>query len=39
VADAAVDAFRKVKKPGGTIFPTDTYVLAQARLKELKASQ
>jgi tetratricopeptide (TPR) repeat protein len=39
VADAAVKAFRKVKKPEGTIFPTDTYVLAQAHLKELKASQ
>jgi hypothetical protein len=39
VADAAIDAFRKVKKPEGTISPTDTYVLAQAHLKELKASQ
>jgi tetratricopeptide (TPR) repeat protein len=39
VADAAVEAFRKVKKPEGTIFPTDTYVLAQAHLKELKASR
>jgi tetratricopeptide (TPR) repeat protein len=39
VADAAVEAFRKVKKPEGTISPTDTYVLAQAHLKELKAAQ
>lgn len=39
VTDAAIDAFRKVKKPEGTISPTDTYVLAQAHLKELKASQ
>ena len=39
VTDAAVEAFRKVKKPEGTIAPADTYVLAQAHLKELKASQ
>jgi tetratricopeptide (TPR) repeat protein len=39
VTDAAIDAFRKVKRPEGTISPTDTYVLAQAHLKELKASQ
>jgi tetratricopeptide (TPR) repeat protein len=38
VADAAIDAFRKVKRPEGTISPTDTYVLAQAHLKDLKAS-
>ena len=35
VADAAIEAFGKVKKPEGTISPTDTYVLAQAHLKEL----
>jgi hypothetical protein len=39
VADAAIDAFRKVEKPEGTISPTDTYVLAQAHLKGPKASQ
>ncbi len=39
VADAAIEAFRKVRKPEGTVSPTDTYVLAQAHLKELKAAQ
>ena len=35
VADAAIEAFRKVTKPDGMISPTDTYVLAQAHLKGL----
>jgi tetratricopeptide (TPR) repeat protein len=39
VNDAAVEAFRKVKQPEGTISPVDTYVLAQEHLKELKASR
>jgi tetratricopeptide (TPR) repeat protein len=39
VTGAAVEAFRKVKKPEGRIDPVDTYVLAQAHLKELKGSQ
>jgi tetratricopeptide (TPR) repeat protein len=35
INDAAIDAYRKVEKPDGPIGPTDTYVLAQARLKAL----
>jgi transglutaminase-like putative cysteine protease/tetratricopeptide (TPR) repeat protein len=35
VTDAAIAAFRKVEKPERTVSPTDTYVLAQAHLKEL----
>ncbi|MFZ1085616.1 MAG: DUF3857 domain-containing protein [Terracidiphilus sp.] len=38
INDAAIDAYRKVEKPDGPIGPTDTYVLAQARLKALGAS-
>jgi tetratricopeptide (TPR) repeat protein/transglutaminase-like putative cysteine protease len=38
INDAAIDAYRKVEKPEGPIGPTDTYVLAQARLKALGAS-
>jgi len=39
INDAAIDAYRKVEKPEGPIGPTDTYVLAQARLKALGAEQ
>jgi hypothetical protein len=39
VTGAAIEAFRKVTKPQGTISATDAYVLAQTHLKELKASQ
>jgi tetratricopeptide (TPR) repeat protein len=35
INDAAIEAYRKVEKPEGLIGPTDTYVLAQARLKAL----
>ena len=35
---AAIAAFKRVKKPVGVIAPVDTYVLAQRHLKELKAS-
>ncbi|HEY1255393.1 MAG TPA: hypothetical protein VGF01_11470, partial [Terracidiphilus sp.] len=35
INDAAIDAYRKVEKPIGRFGPTDTYVLAQARLKAL----
>jgi transglutaminase-like putative cysteine protease/tetratricopeptide (TPR) repeat protein len=35
VTDAAIAAFKKVEKPERTVSPTDTYVLAQAHLKEL----
>jgi tetratricopeptide (TPR) repeat protein len=35
VTDAAIAAFKKVEKPERTISPTDTYVLAQAHLREL----
>src|ERR1700722_11232186 len=38
VTGAAIEAFRKVTKPQGTISATDAYVLAQTHLKELKAS-
>jgi tetratricopeptide (TPR) repeat protein len=38
INDAAIDAYRKVEKPEGPIDPTDTYVLAQTRLKALGAS-
>jgi tetratricopeptide (TPR) repeat protein len=35
INDAAIEAYRKVEKPEGPISPTDTYVLAQTRLKAL----
>jgi len=35
INDAAIEAYRKVDKPEGPIGPTDTYVLAQTRLKAL----
>jgi len=35
VNDAAIEAYRKVDKPEGPISPTDTYVLAQMRLKAI----
>jgi tetratricopeptide (TPR) repeat protein len=35
INDAAIDAYRKVEKPEGPVSATDTYVLAQARLKAL----
>ncbi|MGA3372883.1 MAG: DUF3857 domain-containing protein [Terracidiphilus sp.] len=35
VNDAAIQAYRKVERPEGPISPTDTYVLAQMRLKAL----
>jgi tetratricopeptide (TPR) repeat protein len=35
INDAAIDAYRKVEKPEGPVNPTDTYVLAQTRLKAL----
>jgi tetratricopeptide (TPR) repeat protein len=38
VTDAAIAAFKKVERPERTISPTDTYVLAQAHLKELGAA-
>ena len=37
VDDAAIAAYEKVEKPEGQIDPEDTYLLAQARLKALKA--
>jgi tetratricopeptide (TPR) repeat protein len=37
IKDAAIDAYRKVEKPEGPIGSTNTYVLAQARLKALGA--
>jgi tetratricopeptide (TPR) repeat protein len=37
VNDSAIAAYEKVEKPEGRISPSDTYVLAQARLKALKA--
>lgn len=37
VNDAAIAAYEKVEKPAGRISPSDTYVLAQARLTALKA--
>ena len=36
LSDAAIDAFEKVKKIEGRGSPTDTYILAQAHLKELQ---
>jgi tetratricopeptide (TPR) repeat protein len=39
VDDAAIAAYEKVEKPTGYIHAGDTYLLAQARLKELKQSQ
>lgn len=36
-SEAAVAAYRQVKKPNGVIGPTDTFVLAQSRLKALHA--
>ena len=38
INDAAIEAYRKVEKPDGPVNPTDTYVLAQARLKALGAA-
>jgi tetratricopeptide (TPR) repeat protein len=38
VTDAATEAYRKVEKPEGRIYPTSTWVLAQAHLKALGAS-
>ena len=38
INDAAMDAYRKVDKPEGPIGPTDTYVLAERRLKALGAA-
>jgi tetratricopeptide (TPR) repeat protein len=35
VADAAIEAYRKVEKPEGAIEATSTWLLAQARLKAL----
>jgi tetratricopeptide (TPR) repeat protein len=35
INDAAIEAYRKVEKPDGPIGPTDTYILAQMRLKAL----
>ncbi|MGD0734700.1 MAG: DUF3857 domain-containing protein [Terracidiphilus sp.] len=35
VNDAAINAYRKVEKPEGAIGSTDTYILAQTRLKAL----
>lgn len=37
VDDAAIAAYEKVEKPKGQIDPEDTWLLAQARLKALKA--
>jgi hypothetical protein len=37
VNDAAINAYRKVEKPDGPIGATDTWVLAQIRLKALGA--
>jgi tetratricopeptide (TPR) repeat protein len=37
INDAAIEAYRKVEKPDGPVSPSDTYVLAQARLKALGA--
>jgi tetratricopeptide (TPR) repeat protein len=37
IEDAAIEAFEKVNKPEGYIAPTSTYLLAQSRLKALKA--
>jgi len=37
VNDAAIAAYEKVEKPDGRISPSDTYMLAQIRLKALKA--
>jgi tetratricopeptide (TPR) repeat protein len=38
VTDAAIEAYHKVEKPEGRIYPTSTWLLAQARLKALGAS-
>jgi tetratricopeptide (TPR) repeat protein len=38
VKDAAIAAYSKVEKPEGRIDPVDTYVLAEARLKALRAN-
>jgi tetratricopeptide (TPR) repeat protein len=35
IHDAAIEAYQKVEKPAGPIGPTDTYLLAQMRLKAL----
>jgi tetratricopeptide (TPR) repeat protein len=37
VTDAAIAAFKKVEKPEGPLFPTDTYILAQAHMNDLHA--
>jgi len=37
-SDAAVAAYKRVGKPDGIIAPTDTFVLAQSRLKALHAN-
>ena len=38
VNDAAIEAYRKVEKPEGRVDPTDTWILAQNRLRALGAS-
>jgi tetratricopeptide (TPR) repeat protein len=38
VDDAAIEAYKKVDKPEGFIFPTSTYILAQTRLKALASN-
>jgi tetratricopeptide (TPR) repeat protein len=38
VTDAAIEAYRRVERPEGRIYPTSTWLLAQARLKVLGAS-
>lgn len=38
VDDAAIQAYEKVEKPHGPILSGSTYLLAQSRLKSLKAS-
>ena len=38
ITDAAIEAYRKVDKPEGRIYPTSTWLLAQARLKALGIS-
>jgi tetratricopeptide (TPR) repeat protein len=39
LSDAAIQAFEQVTKPEGRISSTSTYLLAQAHLQELRASQ
>ena len=38
VTDAAIEAYRKVERPEGRMYPTSTWLLAQARLKALGAT-